>query len=376
MYPRIIEPQLLKLLRNKTKSIILYGPRQVGKTTLLEKLIGQLEGRVFYTSGDNFDYMEILSSRKLSQLSPLIADYDYICVDEAHKIPHFATSLKLMIDTYPHKCFFVTGSNALELRDHMAETLAGRIYSFELWPLWVSETFSHLSQAELNIHLDELLVYGSYPGVFTKKSHSEKELELKSIIDRDLIKDTLYEKRIEKELLLRQLMRLLAYQIGQQVSYRELAGKLGVRVEQVQGMIDALERSYIIFRLTGYSRNLRNEVVRNPKIYFYDVGIRNGLIGAYDKTQLRNDIGQIWENFIIAERKKKLVYKKDLQRMGYFWRLYTGAEIDYVEESGVMPHGYEIKWGKSTTAPFSWNQKYPNATYECITRLHWKDFVM
>jgi hypothetical protein len=280
-----------------------------------------------------------------------------------------------MHDHIPEVHVIATGSSAFELSNKVMEPLTGRHWSFILYPISYGELASERNPFELDQHLDNALVYGSYPEILSIPSLEDKKEYLNHLCSSYLFKDVLQIVQVRNSLKLRQLLKLLAYQVGSQVSLSELANRLDMGKETVARYIDLLEKSFVVFRMGGLSRNLRNEVTKMDKIYFYDLGIRNTLIDMLKPVSDRNDIGQLWENFLIIERLKRNAYLNQ-RTSTYFWRLNTGAEIDYVEEKEGQFSGYEFKWGeKQTKVPASWQTGYPDSAYITVNRTNYLSFI-
>jgi predicted AAA+ superfamily ATPase len=373
--PRAIKNSIVERLRESNKVVILYGPRQVGKTTLATEIISGWHGRVLKVSADEPRYIDVLSSRDSSRLRSLVAGYDLLFVDEAQRVPDIGINLKILHDQIPELRTMVTGSSSFDLANSVREPLTGRTWTYNLYPISVMELSSLFNGFELDSQLDERLVYGSYPEVFSIANQSDREDYLYEIGNAYLYKDILELSAIKNSAKIRDLVRMLAYQVGSVVSRTEIGTALGMSKDTVGSYIDLLEKSFVVFRLSGFSRNLRKEISRNDKVYFYDLGIRNMAIGNFKPISQRDDVGALWENFLMVERMKRLAYTRT-HAQTYFWRTYTGAELDYVEEREGMLFGYEFKYGaKSARCPVTWSQTYPGSGCEIINRSNYLDFV-
>ena len=376
-----IKRNLLSVVKNdleKTKKgLVIYGPRQVGKTTLVNDLLKEFKWNTLILNGDQRgQWWELLTSRELSKLTLLVTGYDAIFVDEAQRIPEIGLSLKILLDNFPKLKIIVTGSSSLDLASKISEPLTGRIYSYKLFPISQKELRVVNTPYEMEAQIEERLIYGSYPELFSLKSIKEKTKYLENLTNNYLYKDLLEFGDIRNSSKIYDLLKLLAFQIGNQVSISELSNTLEINRTTVDRYIDLLEKSFIIFRLPGFSRNLRKEVTKMDKIFFYDMGVRNSIIGNLNLFNSRDDVGKLWENFLIVERMKKLNYE---QRMfsHYFWRLSSGAEIDMIEEIEGNLHGFEFKYGKkSAKTPYSWKAGYPKATSAIINKGNWQEFVV
>lgn len=374
--PRAIHSSISDRLKESNKVVILYGPRQVGKTTLAKDIIARWAGRVLEISADEPRYVDVLSSRDSSKLRALVAGYDLLFIDEAQRIADIGINLKILHDQMPELRVLVTGSSSFEIANYVREPLTGRAWTYNLYPISYLELSSLFNGHELDGQLDERLVYGSYPEVFSISNQADKADYLYEIGNSYLYKDILELSSIRSSGKVRDLVRMLAYQVGAEVSRSELGTALGMSKDTVTAYIDLLEKSFVIFRLSGFSRNLRKEVTRNDKIYFYDLGIRNMVIDNLKPVGQRDDMGALWENFLVIERMKKLAYTRT-HAQTYFWRTYTGAELDYIEEREGNLFGFEFKYGtRGAKCPVSWSNAYPNSTCQLINRSNYLDFVI
>lgn len=376
MIARILENKILARIQQSSKVILLYGSRQVGKTTLVKAMLNKLPYKTLQINADNREYADVLSSRDVGKLRRLVSGYELVFIDEAQRISDIGINLKIIHDEIPEVKIVATGSSSFELANIVREPLTGRTWTFTLYPISLGEFRAEQNLFELDLRLEEFLLYGMYPEVFSYEGASDKVLFLKELSNSYLYKDILELGDIRHARKVHDLLRLLAYQVGSTVSLNELGRQLEMNKDTVARYIDLLEKSFIVFRLPGYSRNLRKEVVKMDKVYFYDLGVRNAVIDNFNTLDLRNDKGQLWENFLIAERLKNTAYQNTLANR-YFWRTYTGAELDYIEEGGGALRGYEFKWGaKTANAPQTWMENYPEASFECINRENYLDFVL
>jgi hypothetical protein len=306
----------------------------------------------------------------------LVSGYDAVFVDEAQRIPEIGLNLKILLDNFPKLKIIVTGSSSLDLASKISEPLTGRIYSYKLFPISQRELRDTKTPYEMETQIEERLIYGSYPEIFSLDSIQKKTKYLQDLTDNYLYKDLLEFGDIRNSSKIHDLLKLLAFQIGNQVSLSELGSALELNRVTVDRYIDLLEKSFIIFRLSGFSRNLRKEVSKMDKIYFYDTGVRNAIIGNLNLLSNRDDAGKLWENFLIIERMKKMHYKQKLFSF-YFWRLSSGAEMDLIEEEDGKLHGFEFKYGgKVIKPPGSWISGYPNATAALINKNNWQEFAI
>ncbi len=365
---RLIETKLFH-----HKAIVVYGPRQVGKTTLMKQILKSHPKKSLYLNCDEPDVRASLTNKTSTELLAYIGQQELVVIDEAQRIKNIGLTLKLLIDAAPQIQIIATGSSAFELSNRISEPLTGRTYEYQLFPLSHTEILTFSNQTEIQRLLERRLIYGMYPDIIN--NDSEAETLLRNITKNYLYKDVLEYERIKNPDLLEKLLQALALQIGNEVSYTELAQILGVDKKTVASYIRILEQAFIIYILKPFSRNLRKELGKLRKIYYYDLGIRNALINNFNPISLRQDTGAIWENFLIIER-IKCFSNQGLFPNRYFWRTWDKQEIDYIEESGGQLSGFEIKWGdKISSAPKSWTVTYPRATFKIINRNNYMKFV-
>ena len=354
--------------------MLIYGPRQAGKTTLVKNIQEESGLKVLYISADFSKNENLLMQRDLKVYSDLTEGYQLLIIDEAQRVPDIGLVLKIMYDEMPHLKVIATGSSSFDLANSASEPLTGRKRIFHLLPLSVEEIFGEMNRYEFDQHLEDLLIYGLYPEVYTNSQNEKKEI-LEDISESYLFKDVLQLTTVKYIAKIRDLLRLIAFQVGQQVSIHELTNKLGINRETVERYIDLLEKAFVIFRLPAFSRNPRNEVSKMDKIYFYDNGIRNILIDNFKPLDLRTDSGNLWENFIVSERRKQILYHR-MNINAYYWRTYSGAEIDYVEETAEEISGHEIKMSKEKLrVPKAWGKDY-SGIFNIINRKNYLDFLL
>jgi len=375
MINRIIFPQLKQELIESKKIVVLYGARQTGKTTLANMVLDQFEGRVLKINADEYKYTDILSSRDFQKIKQLIDGYDCLFIDEAQRIPEVGINLKIIHDNLPDLKILVTGSSSFDLASQINEPLTGRTVTFKLFPFSVAELRREMSLFELKDHLQLFMIYGMYPGTQELSNAAAKERSLIELSTAYLYKDIFELSSIRNPSKLRDLLRLLAFQTGNEVSIPELSQNLSLSQETINGYIDILEKAFILFRLGGFSRNLRKEISKKHKIYFWDTGIRNSLINNFSTFDYRNDTGALWENFIIAERLKYLSYNR-INAIPYFWRTYTGAEIDYIEERNGKFQAFEVKLKKQKAkVPKTWEETY-GGDFSCLNQDNFHEFLL
>jgi uncharacterized protein len=375
MYKRAYEPLAERLAPNKV--LVIYGPRRVGKTTLLQTYLKQSTLKYKLDSGDNIRTQQILSSQDFSQILPYVEGYDLLAIDEAQNIPQIGMGLKIIVDQVPGIRVIVTGSSSFELAGQVGEPLTGRKSTLNLYPMAQSELLSVYNRFELRQKLADFLVFGTYPEALQAETQRARIEVLTEISNAYLLKDILSFDRIKSSRTLLDLLKLLAFQIGSEVSISELATQLGIDVKTVKRYLDLLEKAFVILRLNGFSRNLRQEVSNKSKYYFWDNGIRNAVIAQFNPVEQRNDLGALWENFMIVERLKYRTYTP-LYANTYFWRTYQQQEIDLIEEYGGKLYGYEFKWSanKAPRPPAVWLETYPNSEYKVIHPENYLEYVL
>lgn len=353
------------------KVLLLYGPRRTGKTTLLEELMRTTKLSYLFYRGDDINAQSIFSVPDSQKLVLVVGRCELLVLDEAQMIPNIGKTLKLLVDSMPSLKIVVSGSASFELAGQVGEPLTGRKYTCYLFPVAIEEAVGDQPSPYATLHekLEDYLIYGMYPSVMTQVGAAEKRRELREIVNSYLLKDILIFQEVKSSQFIMQLLAMLAYQVGSVVSLNELASGLGVNKLTVARYIDLLEKAFIIFRLSGLSRNLRSEIKKSDKFFFYDNGIRNAVIDNFNQISLRNDIGQLWENFMIVERYKKRMYYGPHANQ-YFWRTWDGSEIDLVEERDGKYFGYEAKWNpkKIASPPREWLESYgEQAEWKMVT---------
>ncbi len=371
---RFLEDRLAGLLA-PGKVLVLYGPRQAGKTTLIHTFLAGFTGRYYLGTGEDHELRRILESGSRARIVSAFRGYDLIVIDEAQHIRDVGLGLKMLVDSLPDVRVLASGSSSFEPANRLGEPLTGRQRLLTLFPVAFRELAAlHGPMRALEMR-DQLLVYGSYPEVLTAPNDRERREILLALSEAYLFKDILAFERIRNPRKLTDLLRLLAFQIGKEVSLNELAGSLGIAKQTVARYLDLLEKTFVLKRLGGFSRNLRKEVTKSSRYYFWDTGIRNALISNFNDLALRDDAGMLWKNFLFIERVKRQAYRR-VPCNTYFWRTYDRKEIDLVEERDGRLHGYEFKWGrKRPRPPRPWLETYDNATYQVIDRENYLEFV-
>jgi len=365
----------IKQRLNDEKAIILLGPRQVGKSTLLQQLSFNFKTDVLWWNGDDADIRALLSNPTSSLLRSLIGKARTLVIDEAQRIENIGLCIKLIVDQMKEIKVIATGSSAFELANSINEPLTGRKWEYNLYPFSFSEMVNHHGLLEEKRLLNHRLIYGYYPEIVNNPG--EEESRLKQLSSSYLYKDILTRERIQKPDKMEKLVQALAFQIGSEVSYNELGQLTGLDNQTTEKYIDLLEKSFIIFRLSSLSRNLRNELKKSRKFYFYDNGLRNAVINQFSPALLRQDIGALWENFIVSERVKFLAYEQ-INCNQYFWRTHAQQEIDYIEERNGLMKAYEIKWNvkSKTKFPKTFLDAYPDTETKIITPDNIHEFLL
>jgi len=359
---------------NQGKAILLFGPRQTGKTTLLHQILDEKQD-VMWLNGDEADVQQLFENASSTRLKSVFGKCKTIVLDEAQRIVNIGLSLKLITDQLKDIQLIATGSSALELANRTQEPLTGRKWEYFLYPLSFGEMVAHHGLLEEKRMIPHRLVYGCYPEIANNPG-KEKEI-LKQLTDSFLYKDILMIEGVKKPAKLISLLQALAFQTGNEVSYNELGRTTGLDNQTVERYIDLLEKTYVIFRVGALSRNLSKELKRGRKIYFYDNGVRNALIAQFSSIELRPDRGALWENYLMAERRKYIAYK-GMWVNSYFWRTQDQQEIDYVEEMDGKFLAWEFKWNIEAKARFSksFANAYPNSVFKVITPRNVEDFLM
>ncbi len=372
-----IHRELEETIKNKLfkgKAIVIVGPRQVGKTTLLKNLATNINKKIIYINCDEPDIRKKLELPTSTELKAFIGNAELILIDEAQRIKDIGITLKLITDNLPEKQLIVTGSSALELSNSINEPLTGRKFEYQMYPFSLRELASEFGSLNEQRLLEHRLIYGMYPDVVNNQGN-EREI-LNNIVNSYLYKDIFEFQDIRKPDIIDKLLQALALQIGSEISFNELSQLLGIDSATVLRYINLLEKSYIIFHLRSFSRNVRNELKKSTKIYFYDNGVRNALISNFNSLGVRTDVGALWENFLISERHKYNSYTTNYANK-YFWRTTQQQEIDYIEEKDGEITCYEFKWNpnKKAKIPLTFSKNYPNSTFKAINSETYMDFL-
>ena len=368
---RHIKPQIERELF-KGKIIILYGARQVGKTTLVKEITSNLPNSAYF-SCDEPDVREALTDKTSSSMKAFLGNSKVLVLDEAQRVPNIGLALKLLHDTYPTMQIIATGSSSFDLSDKITEPLTGRHISFVLYPISYAEYADTIGLLEAKRVLESRLIQGMYPGIIT--SRGDPARDMKRLTDDYLFKDVLRIDSIRKPIILEKLARLLAFQVGSEVSYNEIAQKLEIGRGTVLNYVRLLEEAFVIFRLPPFGRNPRNEVTRFEKIYFYDTGIRNALLDNFSMLDSRQDTGALFENFCVIERMKQY-QRLERNPRRYFWRTKSGSEVDLVEEETDTLRAFECKWKEGSINTRAWNNAFPNVSVASLNSQNIVDILL
>lgn len=365
-----------KVLQNKV--LILLGARRVGKTELIKNYLKNIPAESYLQlNGEDIHDATLLQERSVANYKRLLANIDLLVVDEAQTIPNIGLILKLIVDSIDGIKIIATGSSIFDLNNNLGEPLVGRKNTLYLFPLAQMEFGTKENYKQIIENLEERLLFGGYPELIQYQDWEQKKEYLNEIINSYLLKDILVFEGIKQADKIYNLLRLIAYQVGKEVSLQELGNQLQLSKNTVYTYLDLLSKVFIIFKVEGFSRNLRKEIVKSSRWYFYDNGIRNGIINNFNRLDFRNDIGDLWENYLAVERLKKQHYQK-IQTNNYFWRTYDQQELDWLEERGEALSGFEFKWNstKKSKIPAAFAKAYPDATFEVISRSNYLDFIL
>lgn len=375
MIKRAYEP--LDPYMKPNKVLVIYGPRRVGKTTLLNNYLARTPLKYKLAIGDDLPTQQLLNSQDVNLIKEYLEGYELFAIDEAQYVPDIGMALKIIVDQIPDIFVIATGSSSFELTGQIGEPLTGRKHTLTLYPISQSELLSLFNRYELRQRLEDYLIFGTYPEVVLAHTREEKIEIVREIAGSYFLKDILAFERVKSSKKLWDLLKLLAFQLGSEVSLNELGTTLSVDVKTARNYLDLLEKAFVIFRLGGFSRNLRKEVTQKAKYYFYDNGLRNAVIAQFNKLDQRDDVGPLWENFMVIERRKFLAYLPEYANL-YFWRTYDQQEIDLVEERGGGLLGYEFKWSpkKTVSPPRDWLKTYSNAGFSVISPDNYQELIL
>jgi uncharacterized protein len=376
MLKRIYTNKIDSLIK-PNKVLVIYGPRRVGKTTLVEDYLADFQGKVYKSTGENSILRDVLNSQDFTKITAFFSSYDLIFIDEAQHIENIGLALKIIVDQIPGIRVIATGSSSFDLSNKIGEPLVGRSKIIYLYPFAISELIQNSGVGYIQERLDSLLIYGSYPDIVNSNAKDDKIDFLATIRDAYLYKDILTLDNVKNSKVLHDLLRLVAFQIGQEVSLQELGSQLGISKNSVSRYMDLLEKAFVIINIRGFSRNLRKEITKTSRYYFYDNGIRNAIINNYNDVDSRDDMGKLWENFLVIERIKQQKYQ-NIHSNNYFWRTWDQQEIDWLEERDGKLFGYEFKYSpnKKVTVPKSFKQNYPESEFQVITKENYLQWLL
>ncbi|MEZ4920367.1 MAG: ATP-binding protein [Saprospiraceae bacterium] len=374
--PRDIESQIKQFLR-PNKVVVLLGPRRVGKTVLIHKILSELSEPYVLLNGEDIGTRELFERRSIKSLESILESKKLLVIDEAQKIPDIGNALKLMVDEIVNLKVLITGSSAFDVENYTGEPLTGRKTTFKLFGISEKEIAAKEHITEKRDGLNERLIFGNYPELLQLETQREKHIYLRELLNSYLLKDILTFETIRNSDKIIDLLRLIAFQVGSEVRIQEIANALHISRNTVDKYLDLLTKVFIIYKVGGFSRNLRKEINKSSRYYFLDNGIRNILIGNLNPIHLRNDMGILWENYMVSERVKYQHYT-DMLVYNYFWRTYDQQEIDWVEDREGTLFGYEFKWNpnKNNKPPEAWSKAYPNAQYHIINPDNYQDWLL
>lgn len=374
MIKRVLQIQIESDL-SLQKVQVIFGARQIGKTTLLDTVFNRFEGKKLWLSADDADVRELFIDANSTRLKQLFGTYNLLVIDEVQRIENAGLLLKIMADQLKSVHVMATGSSAFELRDKISESMAGRANEYRLFPFWMQEMANHTNIFEEKRLLEHRMIFGYYPEVVNNPGQEKKILQ--QICDSNLYKDIYSLTQVKKPYLLEKILQAIALQLGSVVSFNELSRLVGADKETIERYIFLLEQAFVIYRLPSFSRNLRNEINKGRKIYFFDNGIRNSIINNFSPLNLRTDKGALWENFLMSERLKKISYGQ-LYCNRYFWRTRQQQEIDYIEDFDGVLHAFEYKYGPESRSklPLTFSKAYPQHTFSVIDTKNYERFVM
>ncbi len=371
---RILQKRITEKMKSN-KVMLLFGARRVGKTFLIRQISDAFKGRTLLLNGEDYESVALLEKQSVSNYRHILDGIDLLAIDEAQNIPGIGQKLKLIVDEIEGINVLASGSSSFDLLNRAGEPLVGRSSQFILTPFSQSEIKSTESSLQTRQNLESRLIYGSYPDVVLAESFEERRDYLYNLISGYLLKDILSIDGLKNAGKMRDLLRLIAFQTGNEVSYEELGRQLGMSKNTIEKYLDLLSKVFVIYRVGAFSRNLRKEISKAGKWYFYDNGIRNALTGNFDSLSIRQDTGVLWENYLMSERKKLLLNTGSGTEM-YFWRTYDQQEIDLIEEESGSIRAFELKWGDKTPGiPKVFRETYPVTTYEVINQDNYLNFI-
>ena len=375
MITRNLQQKIIENLK-PNKVVMIFGARRIGKTILMNQIAKQHIGKILVLNGEDYDTLALLENRSIANYRNLLNGVDLLLIDEAHNIPEIGAKLKLMVDEVQGIKILVSGSSSFDLFNKSEEPLVGRSFPFHLTAFSQSEISQIENRLQTQQNLELRLLYGSYPEVVLMDSNEQRKEYLKNIVNAYLLKDILMIDGIKNASKMKELLQLIALQTGSEVSYEELGQHLGMSKNTVEKYLDLLSKTFVIFRLGAFNSRLRKEITKAGKWFFYDVGIRNALLGAFNPLSMRQDVGALWENYLIGERMKKNLNDR-IDKTLCFWRTYDGQEIDLIEVKCDEILAFEMKWGnKQPQVPVAFSKYYPIAKYQVINKINYLEFVV
>lgn len=371
---RLLENRIIAKIE-PNKAVLVFGARRVGKTFLMQEIIKSFKGKTLFLNGEDYDALALLNERSISNYRQILEGVDLLAIDEAQNIPEIGSKLKLIIDEVKGVRIIASGSSSFDLLNKAGEPLVGRSTMYHLTPFSQREISIIENRLETRQNLESRLLYGSYPEVVSLSRFEQKSDYLKDIVSAYLLKDILSLDGIKNSGKMKDLLRLVAFQLGNEVSYDELGKQLAMSKNTVEKYLDLLSKVFVVYRLGAFSRNLRKEVTKAGKWYFYDNGIRNAIIGNFNPLSLRQDVGALWENYLISER-IKANYNEGLGKEFYFWRTYDRQEIDLIEENSNSITALEFKWSeKKAVVPEVFKEAYPNSNFSTVNKNNYLEFI-
>ncbi len=365
---------ILKHLKPK-KVLVIMGARRVGKTKLIENFLKEYTEKSMFLNGDDFDTHKLLENQSIANYRRILGNCKLLVIDEAQEIPNIGKKLKLMVDTIANLKIIITGSSAFEINNQIGEPLVGRMKTLYLYPLAQIEFSKYENLIQIKGNLDDRLVFGGYPELLNLENREDKINYLKEIVNNQLLRDVLTFEGIKKRDKIISLLQIIAFRVGSEISLEGIGRELQISKNTVEKYLDLFSKVFIIYSVSGFSRNRDNEITKMKKWYFFDNGIRNAVINSFNQPNMREDMGKLWENYLNGERIKKLHYQ-ETHKLEYFWRTHTKQEIDRLEEKGNHLAAYEYKWGKAISKiPPEFKKSYPEASFEIINQENYLDFI-
>jgi len=369
----------LNLINKKlqpNKVIVLLGARRVGKTKLIEKLIEKLNEKHLFLNGDDVETHNLLEVQSTANFKRLLGDIKFLIIDEAQELPHIGKKLKLMVDTIPDLKVLVTGSSAFEINNQLGEPLVGRMKTIDLYPISQIEFSKTENHLETRNNLEERLIFGSYPELSKIINREDKINYLKEIVNTQLLRDIFAFEGIKKRDKIIGLLQMIAFRTGSEISLESVCRDGQISKNTVEKYLDLFSKVFIVYSVSGFSKNRDNEITKMKKWYFVDNGIRNAIINSFNSLNMREDVGKLWENYLNSERRKKMSYQEN-HVLDYFWRTHTKQEIDRIELKNENIKAFEYKYGKATAkVPTEFAKSYPDASFEIVNQENYLEYIL